>query len=97
MYTMVVGKQYSVADARRKLPTLLSEAAAGAEVQLTRRGKPIAMLLSVAEYESLKLARSKFGDRYTSFRQEFPEGEAALTKAETRALRDRSVGRKVTL
>jgi prevent-host-death family protein len=97
MYTWVVAKQYSVADARRKLPSLLSEAAAGAEVQLTRRGKPVAMLLSVAEYESLKFARGKFADRYESFRREYPEGKAALTPREARALRDRSVGRKVQL
>lgn len=97
MYINDVAKQYSVAEARRNLPQILSEAAAGAEVQLTRRGKPIAMLLSVAEYESLKQVRTNFADCYASFRGEFPEGEAVLNKAEARALRDRSPGRKVKL
>ena len=47
-------KQYSIADARNNLPGLVHEVERGAAVELTRRGKPVAVLVSVDEYRRLR-------------------------------------------
>jgi len=65
-------KQYSIADARRKLPSLVDEAEAGSEVQLTRRGRAVAVMVSVEEYARLKGNRVVFSEAYDAFRKRFP-------------------------
>lgn len=44
----------SITDARSKLTRLVQEAEAGQAVRLTRRGKPVAVLVSNQEYQSLQ-------------------------------------------
>jgi len=46
-------KQYSVAEAREKLAHVVHEAEEGTTVELTRRGKPVAVVLSHIAYERL--------------------------------------------
>lgn len=48
---------YSISEAKNNLPRLIHEAEAGKRVQLTRRGKGVAVLLSRSEYEALTSAR----------------------------------------
>ena len=44
---------YSIAEARNHLSTLVHEAESGKPVKLTRRGKPVAVVMSMAAYEAL--------------------------------------------
>jgi len=48
-----VARTYSIAEARDQLPSLVRDAEQGASVSLTRRGKPVAVLLSVAAHALL--------------------------------------------
>lgn len=101
MYSKKMSKQYSIADARRNLPSLVDEAQSGSEVQLTRRGKAVAVMVSVEAYERLKLQRGSFGEAYQAFREKYPAGRTAGEQVAGpkyfRRLRDRSRGRKVEL
>ena len=45
--------EYSIAQARDQLPGIVHEVEKGRTVTLTRRGKPVARLVSVREYERL--------------------------------------------
>jgi prevent-host-death family protein len=45
--SMSGSKQYSIAQARSSLPTIVDEAQAGVDVELTRRGKPVAAVISL--------------------------------------------------
>ena len=90
-------QQYSIADARKNLPSLVDEAEAGFEVQLTRRGRPVAVVVSIDHYERLKASRGTFVEAYRAFRQRFPEGTTGLGSRYFDSLRDRSGGRKVAL
>lgn len=45
MYTSVMTKSYSVADARAKLSEIVDDVEAGKEVEITRRGKKVAVVL----------------------------------------------------
>lgn len=97
MCTGEMSKQYSIADARRNLPTVVDEVASGSEVQLTRRGRPVAVVVSIEEYERLKAQRTTFAKAYESFRKRFPEGGGRISQKDLRALRDRGRGRSVDL
>jgi prevent-host-death family protein len=44
---------YSIAQARNQLSELVHQAESGKTVKLTRRGKPVAVVVSLAAYESL--------------------------------------------
>ena len=46
----------TIAEARDQLPALVHRAEAGGPIELTRRGKPVAVLLSMAAYERLRRA-----------------------------------------
>lgn len=50
----------SVADAKTHLTRLLQQVEAGEPVQITRRGRPVAVLLSQAEYQRLAQPRRSF-------------------------------------
>ena len=90
-------QQYSIADARKNLPSLVDEAEAGSEVQLTRRGRPVAVVVSIDQYERLKASRATFAESYIAFRRRFPEGTTGFGSRYFNSLRDRSSGRKVVL
>jgi len=51
-------QSFSIADARSQLPKIIHTVEGGDVAQLTRRGKPVAVLLSLKEYKAL-LAQGK--------------------------------------
>lgn len=49
---------YSIAQARNQLSELVHQAESGKAVKLTRRGKPVAVVVSLATYESLSASKA---------------------------------------
>jgi prevent-host-death family protein len=90
-------QSYSIAEARANLPTLIDQVEAGAAVELTRRGKGVAVMISVAEYQRLRGKRTSFQDRYQKFLKKHLLADVGLEPDFARKLRDRSPGRKVDL
>lgn len=90
-------KRYSIADARANLPTIVDEVEAGGEVELTRRGKPIAMVISRRLYDRLRPHRSAFAARYRAFLDRYPLDEIGVEPDFAEGLRDRGPGRDVAL
>lgn len=97
MHTPEMAKQYSIADARRHLSTVVDEAESGAEVQLTRRGRVVAVVVSIEEYDRLKAHPTTFGKAYDAFRKKFPEDGEVIGARYFRTLRERGRGREVDL
>ena len=97
MYISLVTKEYSLADARRNLADVLDAVEVGAEVRLTRRGKPVAVVVSVSEYERLTQKRVSFAQALKEFRERFPQGAGGVGSRYWSSLRDRGRGRKVVL
>lgn len=86
-----MSKQVSIAQARDRLPALVHSAERGAEIQLTRRGKPVAVLISVGRYQRLGQDRPDFWAALADFRK--THDLAALRIDEVfRDVRDRSPG-----
>jgi len=97
MYIHIMSQRYSVAEARSHLPTILDQAQAGQEIELTRRGKPVAVVISCRDFERLRGKRPRFGDAYRNFLQKYPVEEIGLEEGFSAASRDRSLGREVSL
>ena len=50
---------YSIAAAKNNLSSLVHQAEQGRPVRLTRRGKPVAVLISTEQYERISKPRKK--------------------------------------
>ena len=91
-------KKYSIAAARDSLAKLVREAEAGREVELTRRGRPVAILVGRGNYERLVSGSRSFSEAYRAFSREVKLAELAIDpEAVFRRARDRSSGRYVSL
>ncbi len=86
----------SIAQARNQLPALVHSAEAGQSIVLTRRGKTVAVLLSIAEFE--RMQRGGHGDFWQAletFRAQEDLNGLDLPAALT-GLRDTGAGREVS-
>ena len=97
MYIWRMAHRYSVAEARAHLPAILVQAEAGEAVELTRRGRPVAVVLSCEAFERLRSERPRFVDTYRAFLEKFPLEAVGLERDFAASVRDRSPGRQVKL
>ena len=83
-----------ITDARNLLPRIIHKVEAGEVAQFTRRGKPVAVLLSSAEYQALQALKE--GDLWqilSVYRDQMEDAEEPLTDEMVDSWRDRSEGR----
>lgn len=86
--------EYSIADAKNQLPRIVHEVEREGAVQLTRRGRPVAVLLSGAEYDRLRSGQGRsLLAAIAAWRREAGAGLADLSAEEIESWRDRSPGR----
>ena len=89
--------RYSIAEARTSLPTIVDQAEAGLTVELTRRGKPVAVVVSLREFERSRTDRARFGEVYRAFLDTHDLKDIGLEPDFVTSLRTKDVGRKVSL
>ena len=87
-------RSFSIAQVRANLPGLVRTAERGAAVEITRRGRPVAVILSSTAYRQLTSARPPFADALASFLNGPDIGRVGLDGEEFAGLRDRAAGRK---
>jgi prevent-host-death family protein len=92
-----MANRYSIAEARNQLARIVHDAEKGHPVELTRRGKPVAVLVSAREYARLHAGKESFWEAICRFRREHNLEELDIRPEEFPGPRDRSVGRKVEL
>lgn len=92
-----MSKRYSIAEARHNLAAIVHELDAASPVELTRRGEPVAVLLSTAAYQRLLPAAGRFWAAYSAFRTDVSPDELAEPDDPFADVRDRSTGREVVL
>lgn len=97
MYIQNMPRTYSIAEARSRLPSLVDEAESGVEVELTRRGQPVAVLVSCREFERLRGRRLHFSDAYRNFLERHALEDIGVDGDFALSTRDRTIGRKVSL
>lgn len=87
-------RRHSVAEARRHLPALIRAAEGGSTVEISRRGEPVAVLVSRRTFEDLSGGRPGFMEAYRAFVQKTDLTALDLDPDEIFAsVRDRSPGR----
>ena len=90
--------RYSIADARQNLPALIREAETGEEVELTRRGKPVAVLVSHQTFKRLASIRRDFAAAYRDFRTNIDITDLELDPDELFGnLREETAGHNIRL
>jgi len=87
-------KKYSIAEARNHLSEVVHEAESAGPVTLTRRGRPVAVVVAEEEYRRLRAVRPRFWDAVSAFRSSVNLSELAVDEV-YRDVRDRSPGRDV--
>lgn len=87
--------QYTISEAKNRLPAIVHSVEKGPSVKLTRRGRPVAVLLSINEYEKLSKKRVGFWDALTALRKQ--EKDIEISDKDFKGLRDCSPGREVKL
>lgn len=58
----MVGRIVGVKEAHRKLPRLLRDAEAGKQIVVSRKGKPVAVVIGVKEYNSIMATIEEMAD-----------------------------------
>ena len=88
-------KQFTISEAKNKLPAIVHSVESGPSVKLTRRGRPVAVLLSIKEYEALSRKRVGFWNALRDFKEK--NKDVGISDQDLDNLRDRSIGREVDL
>lgn len=87
--------RYSIAEARDRLPAIIHDVERGATIELARRGKPVAVLVSLAEHRRLSRRSTGFWAAVERFRRSVDLGALDLDGGVFAGTRDRSPGREV--
>lgn len=87
--------EYSIAEANSNLAKIVREAENGEPVKLIRRGKPVAVVLSLKEYERLSRRKEDFWSAYLRWRSQVDWSQITNDEIDEvfKDVRDRSPGR----
>jgi prevent-host-death family protein len=90
-----MARRVSIAEARNHLTMLVHDVERGKKIELTRRGKRVAVLVSSDEYERLRVARPSPRQALQAWRARLPADFRGFSEDEIRSWRDASPGRDV--
>jgi prevent-host-death family protein len=90
-----MNKSVSIAEARHDLAALVHELERKPRIELTRRGQPVAVLLSIREYNRLRAAKQDFWEAYLAFRKRNNLEKLDIEPEIWDGVRDKSPGREV--
>jgi antitoxin Phd len=88
---------YTIAEAKNKLPAIIHSVEKGAPVKLTRHGRPVAVLLSIRQYEGLSRDKVGYWEALKSLRNRMEVEDIQVSDGDFEGLRDDSHGRDVEL
>lgn len=89
-----MSKSYSIAEARDRFASIVHDVERDSAIELTRRGKPVAVLLSAEEYRRLLGGGKSFWDAYSSFVERTEPGDLGIEPEIFEGVRDNSPGRE---
>lgn len=92
-----MSEKYSIAEARHDLAALVRRLEKQGSIEITRRGKPVAVLLSLQEYQSLTAERTGFWRAFTRFSQDVNLPDLKIENEVFEGLRSRESGREPEL
>jgi prevent-host-death family protein len=92
-----MARRYSIAEARQELPRLVRRLERGRPLEITRLGKPVAVLMSAAEYLRLEGERPSFNETVRGLRSRLAVESLGIADEDFRSLREAGPGRKAAL
>ena len=92
-----MSSRYSIAEARHDLAAIVHELEGRDLIELTRRGEPVAVMLSLREYRRLAAGRDRFWDAYGAFREAVDLPRLDIEPELFKGVRDPSPGREPRL
>jgi len=87
-------RSYSIAQARDRLAAAVRDAERGIAVEITRRGRPVAALVSIGDFRRLRSGSGGFWAACERFRSTLHVAELGIGPRVFRGVRDRSTGRE---
>jgi len=88
-------KLFSIAEAKNRLPSIIHEVEDGTSVRLTRYGRPVAIIMSIGEYEQSIIRENDFWDELMSYQNRLQQSGIIISDSDFEDLRDNSVGRDI--
>jgi len=92
-----VAKSFSIVEARQNFTCLIQTAERGRIVEITRRGEPIAVVLSAAQYLALVGEGPSFKAAIDAIRARLRVDQLGISDEDFAGLRDQASGREVWL
>jgi antitoxin Phd len=89
-------KNFSIAEAKNRLPAIVHLVEEGQAVRLTRHGKPVAVMLSIQDYEKMNKSKGDFWRALMAFRSSLDQEGIEIDDSDFEALRDQTTGREVS-
>jgi prevent-host-death family protein len=89
--------RYSIAEARHDLAAIVHELEGRDLIELTRRGEPVAVMLSLREYRRITTGKEKFWEAYLAFHDTVDLSRLGIEPEVFEGVRDPSPGREVRL
>ena len=86
---------YSIAEARNRFAEIVHDLKNVSKVEVTRRGQPVAVLISIEEFEMLRAGNVSFTSAYEAFRSKVDLAKAEIAPEVFEDLRDPSQGREM--
>ena len=86
-------KSSTIAEAKNNLSQLIHQLESDEAIHLTRHGKPVAVMLSEANYQKLANKNNSLYQAIQQWRNEL-DNDVALTETELKSLRAASSGRE---
>ncbi|RIK19255.1 MAG: prevent-host-death family protein [Anaerolineae bacterium] len=87
-------RTYSLAEARDNLTAIVRDVEKSSPVELTRRGKPVAVIVAIDEYRRLTAPEGSFSAALDRFRDEVVLNELDLGPDLFEDIRDAEPGRE---
>lgn len=86
---------YSIAEARNRFAEIVHDLKRVPRVEVTRRGRPVAILISVEEFQRLRSESTGFSSAYEAFRSTVDLLSAGIEPEVFANVRDQSQGREM--
>jgi len=86
--------EFTVAEAKNKLPSIIHSVEKGPIARITRHGRTVAVLLSVEEYDRLRRKTTGLGPALHAFRERIKQEGIEISGEEFEGLRDTTPDRR---
>jgi prevent-host-death family protein len=86
--------QYTIAEAKNRLPSIVHCVEKGPSVKLTRRGRPVAVLISIEEYERLHRQKGNLWASLQLVRKNIENQDVEIFDMDFDDIREKAPGRE---